>query len=131
MSVTGSGTDTIEIVHNLVRRRWTAEEKVRIVEESMRPGVQVTVVARQNGVSPALLYKWRRLMADGGRVAVASEEQVVSLSEAKALKKRIAELERALGRKTMEVEILKEAVIIAREKKLISPVPLSGVEGFQ
>jgi transposase len=40
------------------------------------------------------------------------------------LKKRLRELERILGKKTMEVEILKEALDIAREKKLISRTPL-------
>jgi transposase len=40
------------------------------------------------------------------------------------LRFRIRELERLLGRKTMEVEILKDAIRIAREKKRISRVPL-------
>lgn len=63
-------------------------------------------------------------MSEGGRTAVKANDQVVSKAEAKAMKKRIRELERLLGRKTMEVEILKEAVEIAREKKLISRAPL-------
>ena len=45
-------------------------------------------------------------------------------SEVRALKKQIRELERLLGKKTMEVEILKDAIEIAREKKLISRTPL-------
>lgn len=63
-------------------------------------------------------------MSDGGKVAVETGAQVVSVGESKALKKRIRELERLLGRKTMEVEILKEALDVAREKKLISRTPL-------
>lgn len=63
-------------------------------------------------------------MSEGGKVAVQADEQVVSASEAKSLKKRVRELERILGKKTMEVEILKEALDIAREKKLISRMPL-------
>jgi transposase len=55
---------------------------------------------------------------------VKAGEGVVPLSEAKELRSRIRELERILGRKTLENEILKEAVRIAREKKLISRVPL-------
>jgi transposase len=45
-------------------------------------------------------------------------------SEVKELRTQVRELERLLGRKTMEVEILKDAIRIAREKKLISHVPL-------
>ena len=63
-------------------------------------------------------------MSEGGKVAVQADEEVVSASENRALKKRVRELERLLGKKTMEVEILKEAIEIAREKKLISRTPL-------
>lgn len=63
-------------------------------------------------------------MSEGGKVAVQADDQVVSASETRALKKRVRELERLLGKKTMEVEILKEAIEIAREKKLISRTPL-------
>ena len=70
-------------------------------------------------------------MAQGGRVAGAPDDEVVWKAEGRALKRRIAQLERVLGNKTLEVEILKEAVRIGREKKLISLAPLSGVEDFQ
>ena len=63
-------------------------------------------------------------MSDGGKVAVQSDDQVVSASELRALKKQIRDLQRLLGKKTMEVEILKNAIEIAREKKLISRTPL-------
>lgn len=64
-------------------------------------------------------------------MAVGSEERVVPESELKAAEDRIRRLERLLGQKTEEVEVLKEAVKIAREKKLISRKPLRGVEGFE
>ena len=70
-------------------------------------------------------------MSDGGKTAVAADNEVVSMSDYKALQKKIRQLERVLGHKTLEVEILKEAVRIGREKKLISPKPLSGIEDFQ
>ena len=63
-------------------------------------------------------------MQEGALVAAGAEEQVVPLSEVKELKAEIRELQRLLGKKTMEVEILKDAIRIAREKKLISRVPL-------
>ena len=53
---------------------------------------------------------------------------MVAKSQIKELEKRIRYLERLLGRKTEEVEILKEAVRIGREKKLISRSPLPGIE---
>ena len=70
-------------------------------------------------------------MSEGGKTAIEANDEVVSVAEVKALKKRIRQLERVLGNKTLEVEILKEAVRIGREKKLISRLPLSVVEDFQ
>lgn len=115
---------TVEVVNTVERRRWPLAEKLRIVEESSRPGMSVSYVARKYGVAPSLLFRWRKLMSEGGKVAVQADEEVVSASENRALKKRVRELERLLGKKTMEVEILKEGIKIAREKKLISRTPL-------
>ncbi|WP_243438462.1 IS3 family transposase [Fundidesulfovibrio soli] len=108
---------TVELVNEAQRRRWPLAEKLRIVEESSRPGMSVSYVARKHGIAPNQLFRWRKLMSEGGKVAVQADDQVVSASEARALKKRVRELERLLGKKTMEVEILKEGIKIARGKK--------------
>ena len=42
------------------RRRWSADEKTRILEEAMVPGAVVSEVARRNGMSPQHLFTWRR-----------------------------------------------------------------------
>lgn len=70
-------------------------------------------------------------MEQGELESMTSEEDVIAVSKMKEMQNRIKSLERILGRKTEEVEILKEAVRIAREKKLISQKPLLGVEGFE
>jgi transposase len=66
------------------------------------------------------LFKWRKLYREGAFSAIQANESVVGSSEVKHLKKQVRELQRLLGKKTMEAEILKEAIEIAREKKLIS-----------
>jgi transposase len=120
-----SGFERIEVITSVQRRRrWSLDEKIRAVDESSVPGMTVSFVARKYGISPSLLFRWRKLMAEGGKVAVGADDAVVSAQEQRELKRRIRDLERALGRKTLEVEILKEAIEVAREKKLISRVPL-------
>ena len=99
------------------RRRYTAEEKVRLVEETAQPGMTVSAVARLYGVSPSLLFGWRRLMAEGGHEAVRADQEVVPVSRVRELEAKVRELERLLGRKTMEAEILREALEQARPKK--------------
>jgi transposase len=68
-------------------------------------------------------------MDDATTKGLKANEQVVPASEVKKLKARIRELERALGKKTMQVEILEEAIEIAKEKKLISRGSSSGEDG--
>lgn len=106
------------------RRRWSADAKLAIVEESFEPGETVSRVARRHGVAPTLLYRWRKLMSEGGAVAVTSDERVVGTSEVKRLERQVRELERMLGKKTMENEILREALGKADQKKQISRLPL-------
>ena len=43
------------------RRRWSKDEKARIVEETLMPGAVVSEVARRHGVAQSLLFTWRRL----------------------------------------------------------------------
>ena len=62
-------------------------------------------------------------MAEGSREAVSADDEVVSAAEARDLRKQVRELQRVLGKKTMENEILCEAVHLAHEKKLISRLP--------
>ena len=106
------------------RRRWSAQQKKAMVEEAEQPGNSISSVARKYEIHPNQLFAWRRLMYEGALVAAGSGEQVVPLSEVKELKAEIRELQRLLGKKTMEVEILRDAIRIAREKKLILRPPL-------
>jgi transposase len=116
-----------EVITSVERRRyWSARQKQTMVEEAEQPGNSISSVARKYDVHPNQLFKWRRLIHEGGLVAVHSEESVVPFSEVKQLRAQIRELQRLLGKKTMEVEILKNAIEIAREKKLMLRSPLSG-----
>ena len=100
----------VEVITSVQRRRrWPTAEKIRLVEETMQPGMSVSYVARRAGVAPSLLFNWRRRMLEGGLQAVQADEDVVGTSRVRELERRVREPERLLGRKTMEVEILKEA----------------------
>ena len=75
MSMTNPA-DRVEIITSVQRRRrWTASEKVRIVEETFEPGMTVSLVARRHGVAPNQLFTWRRLVAQGALTAAGSGAQ--------------------------------------------------------
>lgn len=77
------------------------------MEETLYDGESISAVARRNGVAPNLLYRWRKLMLEGGSIAVTGDDSVTSNKTVREMGTRIRELERQLGRKTLEVEILK------------------------
>lgn len=130
MLMSYSVSNDVEVITDGRRHRyWSYDEKLRIVEESLAPGETVSRVARRNGVRPNLLYRWRRLLSEGGAIAVNSNEEVVARSEVTRLKQRIAELERSLGRKTLENEILQAALERADQKKQSLRLPLLPKEG--
>lgn len=112
------------------RRRWPPEEKQRIVRETYEPEGSVSLVARKYDISPCLLFKWRRLMEEGALQGISSESELVPKSVVKELEKRIADLERLVGKKTLEIEILREAVRASQEKKRILQQSWPKPEGF-
>ena len=110
----------VEVISGVARRRrFSTELKLAVVAETMQPGMSISYVALPSRGSPSLVFRWRRLMSEGGKEAVRADDEVVAASEVRRREERVRELERLLGRKTMEVEILKEALELARAKKPI------------
>ncbi len=70
-------------------------------------------------------------MEEGALKGISTQEDLVPKSQVKELEKRVRELERILGKKTLENEILREGLRIGREKKLISRQPLLGLEDLE
>ena len=118
-------TDPVEVIlKDQRRRRWSPAEKAAMVLRTYEPGMSVSLVARQEGVSASLLFHWRKLERQGALTAVSAGEAVVPASELVSARAEIARLQRVLGKKTLENEILKEAVEYAAEKKFIARSPL-------
>ena len=132
MTKTSTKPASIQVITSTeTRRRWSPSEKRSIIQETSEFGQSISSVARKYGIAPSQLFYWRRVMENGALTAVGANEEVVPASEVRALKAQLRQLERILGQKTVQIEILKEAVTLAREKKLISRAPLLGVDDFQ
>jgi transposase len=122
----------IEVITSVQRRRrWSGSEKMRMVEETYEPGATVSLVARRHGVAPNQLFTWRRLAAEGALTATTAGEEVVPASEHRALQQQVRELHRLLGKKTLEVEILKEVLDQAEPKKTYGPPRLQAISAIR
>jgi transposase len=64
------------------RRRWTAAEKQRIVEESLSSSLSAAEFARQRDIHPNLLHSWRRQMKTGELPAPDGEARFVAVAVA-------------------------------------------------
>jgi len=80
------------------------------------PGLRMNVST--SGVSTSALERI------GALTAVEAGETVVPIAELDAARRQIRELQRLLGKKTLEAEILKEAMEVARDRKWIARSPL-------
>jgi len=98
------------------RRLFTAEFKREQIGRIQRGEVSLSELSRELGISRTLLSRWKHLLERGAETAVGAGEEVVPASELRKAEQRIRELERALGRKTMEVEILRAAQVEVKKR---------------
>ncbi len=91
------------------RRVFSVEFKREVVQQVLKGEKTLAELSRELDISPTVIRHWKRRYESGAVAAVKANEEVVPASELQAAQARIRELERALGRKTMEVEILRAA----------------------
>ena len=114
----------VEIIEqSKLRRHLTAEKKLAIVKASYASDVTVAEIARKNNIGLSTLIKWRKYALEGSLMSVKENTPPASAAEVKKLKKEVQQLQKLLGKKSLQIEILQEAVELAREKKLISQQP--------
>jgi transposase len=89
------------------RRRFTSEEKRLFITQAMSPGESMSSVGRRHGLSVSLLFRWRRQL-DSDLDQKTNAEPSAPRSDTRDLREKVRELERLLGRKTLEVELLQQ-----------------------
>jgi transposase len=86
-------------------RKFSAQQKTEIVLASLRGPKSMAELCREHEIADSLLRKWReQFLAAGAERLQGKTER----TEADELRRQVARLERALGRKTMEVEVAGE-----------------------
>lgn len=92
-------------------RTFTPEQKAEIVLAGLRGDRTVREICREHEIAETLYYQWRDRLLEGGKAALATPRDKGTDSrdvENKELRKKVAQLERALGRKTYELEVAGE-----------------------
>ena len=91
------------VVSRPKRGRWAAAQKLAVLEE-WRGGVPVEELCRRHSLSANRLYRWRQTLERG----LADHGALVPKSQVTTLQRRVDDLEKALGRKALEIDVLKK-----------------------
>jgi len=86
-------------------RKFTAQQKTELVLASLRGQKTVAEICRENEISETLLRTWREHFLAAGAQRLEGKAERTEIDE---LRRQVGRLERALGRKTMEVEVAGE-----------------------
>ena len=86
-------------------RKFTAQQKTELVLASLRGQKSVAEICRENEISETLLRTWREHFLAAGAQRLEGKAERTEVEE---LRRQVSRLERALGRKTMEVEVAGE-----------------------
>jgi len=97
------------------RRVFSTEFKRTAVQRILTGEKTLAELSRELDISPSVIRNWKRFAEAGATTAVQASEDVVPTSQLREAYAKIRELERALGRKTMEVEILRAAQEIVKK----------------
>src|SRR5215471_20068473 len=97
------------------RRVFTVEFKRGVVQRLLNVEKTLAEVSRELDIQPSVVRQWRRRFEAGATAAVATNEDVVPVSALREAHQRIRELERLLGKKQMEIEILQAAQEVVKK----------------
>lgn len=97
------------------RRVFTPEFKRGVVQQILKGEKTLAELSRELDIYPTVLRSWKRHYEAGASTAVAANEDVVPASALREAHHRIRELERLLGKKQMEVEILQAAQEVVKK----------------
>lgn len=92
-------------------RTFTPDQKAEIVLAGLRGDRTVREICREYEIAETLYYQWRDRLLEGGKAALATSRDRGASAEAaenKELRRKVAQLERALGKKTYELEVAGE-----------------------
>lgn len=106
-----SNVNVVREIRSNTRRRFTAEQKIRIVLEGLRGQVAVNELCRREGIAPANFYKWSKAFLDAGKNGLTLDTRRDATSdEVKVLRDENEALKRAIAETTLEVQRLKKSL---------------------
>ena len=107
----GSGAKLIREVRRNTRKRFSAEDKIRIVLEGFRKEIPVTDLCRREGMSSALYYSWLKDFMEAGKSRLKGDAlRNANAKEVNTLRAENTRLKELVGEQALEVQLLKKSL---------------------
>ena len=103
---------TVRDIRRRTRKKYSSEEKIRIVLEGLRGEESIAELCRKEGLNPNVYYRWSKEFMEAGkkRLTVDTVREATS-DEVKELRAETAALKETLGEMVMENRLLKKSVL--------------------
>ena len=107
-----SGERIVKDIKRKTRKRYSAEEKIRIVLDGLRGEESIAELCRQEGIAQGLYYKWSKDFLEAGKKRLAGDiTRQANSTEVKGLKSEARELKECLAELTLENRLLKKSML--------------------
>jgi transposase len=101
----------INQIRKATRRKFSAEEKIRIVLEGLRGEIPISELARREGIAPSIYYRWSKAFLEAGKNGLTKDtHRDATTDEVRRLKGDNEALKQALAESVLDVQRLKKSL---------------------
>jgi len=102
----------IKDIRRVTRRRFSAEEKIRIVLEGLRGEESIAALCRREGIAESLYYNWSKEFLEAGKKRLAGDTaRAATGDEVKHLRREASDLKEVVAEQALELRLLKKSMI--------------------
>jgi transposase len=107
-----SAEQHVREIRRQTRKRYSSEEKIRIVLEGLRGEYSIAELCRREGIAQGLYYKWSKEFLEAGKKRLSGDtERQATSSEVRDLRREMGDLKEALADVLLENRLLKKSMI--------------------
>jgi transposase len=106
----------VKDIRRMTRRKFSAEEKIRIVLDGLRGEHSIAELCRGEGIAESLYYSWSKEFLEAGKRRLAGDTaRAATTSEVKDLRREARELKEVVAEQALELRLLKKSLIVDGE----------------